>query len=580
MIVEKLNFYAPIVLFVYSRLHHTQKTVEALSNNSLAKDSDLIIYSDSSSGPDFHGRVEEVRAYLKCITGFRSVVIRYRPYNFGLSKSIVDGVTEVLKHHNSLIVLEDDLVTSPYFLSYMNEALEKYRDNDHVISIHGYIYPVKGVLPEAFFLRGADCWGWATWRRGWALFNPDGQHLYNELKQQDLINQFDFNNTYPFSKMLQEQIKGSNDSWAVRWYASAFLENKLTLYPGKSLVRNIGNDGGGTHCDSTMAWDVELSLSPISLNSLVVDESIVAKRVIKDFFRPKRSITKGILLHLNHKKLRQRIISLAKDWIPQRLLRKLRCTLLAMRGFVAFEGPFSSWEATTQISTGYDGEQILEKVLSATLKVKHGKAAFERDSVLFEEIQYAWPVTAGLMLAAARNDGRLSVLDFGGALGSGYFQNSEFIKGLKNVRWSVVEQPHFVEAGREHIQDESLVFYPTIMECIASEKPNVVLLSSVLQYLEKPGEILEELMGCGADLIIIDRTPFHSGVNDLIVKQVVPEAIYSASYPMWILSRSKFINTLSQKFKLSINQLSPEGHISFGAHTFSFECFIFRSRSI
>lgn len=277
--------FAPIVLFVYARLNHTRSTVEALLKNPGAKLSDLIIYSDAARTPDKQANVDEVRVYIKTIAGFRSVTIKYRDCNYGLAKSIIAGVTEVLEAHERIIVLEDDLVTSPYFLRYMNEALEKYEDDDRVVSIHGYVYPVKQTLPEAFFLRGADCWGWATWRSGWKVFNPNGQFLLDELKKQDLINEFNFNGAYSFSNMLEGQIKGGNESWAVRWHASAFLANKLTLYPGRSLVHNIGNDASGTHCEESNDYDALLSATAIDLKSIAVAPSVIGSKAFEFFFR-------------------------------------------------------------------------------------------------------------------------------------------------------------------------------------------------------------------------------------------------------------------------------------------------------
>ncbi len=275
--------FAPVVLFVYNRINHTHKTVLSLSKNEHACDTDLIIFSDDARSKDNKESVDEVRAYLNTISGFRSIHIYYRPYNFGLAKSIIEGVSQVLKTYNRIIVLEDDLVTSPYFLTYMNQALNKYENDDRVASIHGYVYPIKSALPETFFLRGADCWGWATWRRGWKVFNPNGQFLLDELKKQDLINEFNFNGVYSFSNMLERQIKGVNDSWAVRWHASAFLANKLTLYPARSLVHNIGVDGSGVHCDKSNTYDVFLSSTPIRLDDIEVMPSIEGTKAFKSF---------------------------------------------------------------------------------------------------------------------------------------------------------------------------------------------------------------------------------------------------------------------------------------------------------
>lgn len=277
--------HSPIALFTYARPDHTRRTVEALLKNHQAASHDLIVFSDAARIPEKQSAVAEVRAYLATITGFRSVTVHHRLHNFGLAKSIIEGVTQVLSDNERIIVLEDDMVTSPHFLSYMNESLDKYADDDRVISIHGYVYPVEQVLPEAFFLPGADCWGWASWRRGWQLFNSDGQALLDELKRRDMIKGFDFNGAYDYSKMLEGQINGMNDSWAVRWYASAFIAGKLTLYPGRSLVHNIGNDSSGTHCGADSSHDAELSSTPIDLSVVDVLPSVTGRAAFQAFFK-------------------------------------------------------------------------------------------------------------------------------------------------------------------------------------------------------------------------------------------------------------------------------------------------------
>ena len=280
-----MNVLAPIVVFTYNRPEHTQLTLDALLINSLANESDIIIYSDSARTANHNKAVDEVRSYLSELTGFRSIKVIHRDNNFGLAESIIQGVTEVLQQSEKVIVLEDDMVVSPYFLEYMNEALEQFVDDDRVISVHGYVYPIDVELPEAFFLPGADCWGWATWRRGWALFNSDGQYLLDELVRRHLIQEFDYNGAYPFLSMLKDQIKGANDSWAIRWHASAFLAGKLTLYPGRSLVHNIGNDSSGTHCGDSDSMDAKLSETKIKLNNIAVESSRTGREAFENFFR-------------------------------------------------------------------------------------------------------------------------------------------------------------------------------------------------------------------------------------------------------------------------------------------------------
>jgi len=232
---------------------------------------------------------------------------------------------------------------------------------------------------------------------------------------------------------------------------------------------------------------------------------------------------------------------LVKDWLPPVLFRAVR--QLNGKG-IRFEGSYKSWEEAAALCTGYDAESILDKVLEATLKVKRGEAAFERDSVLFDEIQYSWPVTAALMWAAARNNGELHVLDFGGSLGSSYFQNRKFLSKLRRNSWTVVEQRNFVKIGMDQISDGVLNFNSDIDECCMSLSPNLVLLSSVLQYLPAPFSVLESLAQKQVGLIIVDRTPFSNDKIEKIKIQHVPEKIYSASYPCWFFNLDDFIQKM------------------------------------
>ncbi|MBU0721839.1 glycosyltransferase [Patescibacteria group bacterium] len=294
---------APIALFVYNRLWHTQQTIEALQKNILAPESDLIVFSD---GPkDFSeskASVLAIREYLKTITGFKSIKIIAREKNNGLAQSIITGVSEIINQYGKIIVLEDDMISSQYFLQYMNEALDFYETEDQVISIHAYIYPVKKTLPETYFLKGADCWGWATWKRGWNLFEPDGQKLLKELETKKLTKEFDFSESYPYTNMLRDQIAGKNNSWAIRWYASAFLKNKLTLYSCKSLIDNIGLDGSGTHCSKTnkVANKNDVKNIKIEVKKIEIKENNETRSIIVNYFKNQNNVVIKILKYLKN----------------------------------------------------------------------------------------------------------------------------------------------------------------------------------------------------------------------------------------------------------------------------------------
>jgi hypothetical protein len=276
---------APIALFAYNRPFHLRQTVEALQKNDLASTSHLHIFCDSANSPVNQQSVQGVRTYAKTVAGFAKVFTREQTRNLGLANSIISGVTNLAGEHGRVIVLEDDLVTSRWFLRFMNEGLAFYADEPRVASIHGYVYPVNDELPETFFIRGADCWGWATWDRAWACFNSDAGALLERLRELQLEQSFDYGGAAQNVRMLKEYLAGQNDSWAIRWHASTFIANKLTLYPGRSLVRNIGFDGSGTHCKTqSNDHDVELAQRPVTIEPIRLEENETSRKLFQRFF--------------------------------------------------------------------------------------------------------------------------------------------------------------------------------------------------------------------------------------------------------------------------------------------------------
>src|SRR5262245_27468980 len=236
---------APIVLFAFNRPDHTRRTLTALKQNYLADSSLLFIYIDGPKKDFSKEQVERLNVVKEVAKERRwcsEVKIIESIANKGLAASVTQGVTEVVNQFGRVIVLEDDLVPDQWFLKFMNDALTVYENETEVVSVAGYIYPVNKPLPNNFFLKGADCWGWATWRRGWDIFEDDGNKLLSKLQTENLTSDFDFYSCYPYVQMLKDQIAKKNDSWAILWYASAYLKNKYTLYPGQSLIHNIGFD--------------------------------------------------------------------------------------------------------------------------------------------------------------------------------------------------------------------------------------------------------------------------------------------------------------------------------------------------
>lgn len=286
----------PVLLFGYRRPIHLARSWKALAENQEAKDTELHVFLDGPKGNEDAAAVLKTREEAKRITGFKNIDYYLADKNKGLSRSILDGVNLISKKASSWIVLEDDLVVGNYFLNYMHEAIAVYENHPAVASIHGYVYSTDQALPPTFFLKGADCWGWAAWRSAWNKFEPDGRKLLEQLKRRNLEKEFDFGGAASFTAMLKDQIEGKNDSWAIRWHASAFLANLFTLYPGKSLVQNIGLDASGTHCERSSKYDTELFQGRINVHPQAVTESSAAREAFEKFFRDKKA--SGLKQHL------------------------------------------------------------------------------------------------------------------------------------------------------------------------------------------------------------------------------------------------------------------------------------------
>lgn len=232
--------------------------------------------------------------------------------------------------------------------------------------------------------------------------------------------------------------------------------------------------------------------------------------------------------------------------------------LLRSRFGNRFEGDFPSWAEARAVCSGYDDTAIVARIAEGVRAVKSGRAAGERDGVLFDEPICSWPALASLLLIACGRGGRLSVVDFGGSLGTSYRQNQRYLSQLQEVRWVVVEQAAFVAAGRSEFQDEQLEFSTDLDEAISQREPDVILLSGVLQYLPEPQKFLEELLKKPVEYLLFDRTPLIAGDRDRLTVQRVPAHINAASYPAWFFARAPFMSTLSAHFDLVAEFAAPE----------------------
>lgn len=277
-----MTSFAPIAYFAFNRPQHTARTLEALSANPEATSTDLHVFVDGARNALDQTAVSDVLRLARAVTGFRSVSVHAAASNQGLYQSITQGVSQVVEQAGRVIVVEDDILASPYFLSYMNDGLDIYRDIPEVGCIHAYS-PAMPSFPEFFFLRGGDCWGWATWADRWHLYRADTRQMIHEIVAKRQLTAFlDINGHHSLAHLIK-RAKGKNQSWAANWHASLFLAGRLTLHPGRSLVENIGNDGTGTHASVSDAYSTSIATSYTGISQPRTEHDERSARLMRDF---------------------------------------------------------------------------------------------------------------------------------------------------------------------------------------------------------------------------------------------------------------------------------------------------------
>lgn len=264
-----------VAFFCYNRPEHTRRVLEALRANYLAKDTPLFIFSDAPKNEQAVKGVEEVRRYIHTAGGFKSVTITERPHNYGCAKNIIDGITQVVSEFGKVIIIEDDILTSPCFLNYINDALELYKDDDKAGIVTGFL-PASYVsggeqLPQTFFMENIAAWGWGTWRRVWDSYEYDAAKILEQLKAAGLEDAYNYGlKSRPKSRWLKAQAKGKVGTWDFQLDACLFLHGMLTLYSGRAFSNNIGFDSTGEHC-GTADYD--------SINARLADDYESLKKI-------------------------------------------------------------------------------------------------------------------------------------------------------------------------------------------------------------------------------------------------------------------------------------------------------------
>lgn len=274
----------PVIIFAYNRLDHLSRTLDSLEENIGALETDVIIFSDAPAQEAHRSDVEAVRQYLRNQSfGFKTLRTVERKINWGLANSIINGITGTLQDNEQVIILEDDIITSRYFLDFMADALSTYAYEPRVMHVSGYNFPISSVnLPPTVLGPISSCWGWGTWRRAWQHFEKNTFKLIQRFTPAD-INRFNVDGNYDFWSQVIQNHYGQINTWAIFWYASIFLADGLSIFPNRSLTQNIGHDGTGVHCSPTKIFESAMASTPIPVNQQEIATNLEFMLRIKDF---------------------------------------------------------------------------------------------------------------------------------------------------------------------------------------------------------------------------------------------------------------------------------------------------------
>jgi hypothetical protein len=287
---------APIVFFAFNRPEHTRRVLESLKNNKESESSELYVFIDGPRNEKEAEAIKNIVDIIKSKKWCHKIELTQRSDNRGCAKQVLDIVTRFCSDKGRIIVLEDDNLLSPFFLNFINTALERYQDEEKVSNVTGYMYPIRKLNMEAAFMRGGGGWGWGTWQRAWKDFEIDGNKLLKQIEEKSAEYEFNFHGAEDYVQLLKDHIQGKFGGWDIRWYATNFLKGRLTLYPTQSLVQNIGFDGTGAQTPNTRVYETKILNRAITEYPEIIEESDeMLKATIQYYNSQPRFIAKKLL---------------------------------------------------------------------------------------------------------------------------------------------------------------------------------------------------------------------------------------------------------------------------------------------
>jgi len=543
----------PILFLVFNRLESTKQVFSQIKKY---KPTQLFVSADGprDSVNNEFSVCDSVREFIiNNIDWECEVKTLFRDENLGCGMAVHQAINWFFEHVEQGVILEDDCLPDLSFFDYCTNLLEKYEYDNKVMHIGGVNFIEKFINPTKsyYFSNIVEIWGWATWKRAWKNYNYKIENFEN--LNEKLSERFKKNDEYQFwKKNLFLALNNDIDTWDFQWVIAIYINEGICINPSVNLIQNIGFDELATH--TTVLEDFAKGMVAKEMKKITHPKINYKVNSLWDTY------TFNVMNKINIKK-KSRLFSLI------RIIRNL-FLILIKKGFyfLKFEeknkivhydtifyqkpkneywdGNYNSWDIATEKCNGYDSDQIIEKCFNSLLKVKNCDAIYERDSVLFDKKEYSTGLLASLFIAGMTNDNQISVLDFGGSFGTSFFQNIEFSKYFKKIEWSIVEQNKMFILGKEFFENENLYFFETIDEVFRQKKPNIFLISSSLQYINNPNDILKKINASKIKHVVFDRIPFSESEN-IITIQTVPPSIYEASYPCWIFNYDWLLSQLT-----------------------------------
>jgi len=524
----------PVVLFAYERPEHLTKTLTCMRENAVPL---ILAYSDGPKHSANQAGVAQVRAILQSID-WAEVHITERPHNYGLGRNVLSGVTAVAAAHELFIVWEDDLIAAPGTYTWMTAALRHYQSDPRVMSVSAWTHPrvtPTDINGQAYFDGRADCWVWGGYARSWRGMDQTASAKINALAQRNIAA-----DAYGVDLPTMARREEKDNVWAVRWLYHHLQKDGLCLRPPWSLTEHIGLDEKATHASADQGWQnlpLRSAPQPSAWPEIMENPACQARWV-----SAMRKATAGGILARLKRGLDKLIPTAVSTPIRQRFFR------------VRWEGDYDSWTAAQNDSTGYGNGAIVRRVVEAARSVRDGKMRYDRDGVAFAEEPPRWFAQAAFAALARPLERRINILDFGGALGSHFFQHRSLKPSPFGWNWAVVEQSHLTAIGREEFQTSELRFFDSPSAASEPHSPDVVLLGGVLPYLPNPFEVLAGLLEQKPRMVILERTSFVINGGSRLTVQHVPRSIYAASYPCWYLDRAKFDAVFAAAYELILEQ--------------------------